>query len=1769
MPTFSNDFNSNLQHNDFKYVNNGHTEKYVLNGSNGSAGVDSAIQNQVNDINTRNTSQPNIHAINTKTPPTLSNSTESLTNPTILQGIKGTLPSAWISAQPQVNPPVMNGSVVHIFRNILGDAAWPPVRPPSSGPQEFESRVQTNQGVATTAALEAWRSSLPPVGEQDLAAAFADLLQMTAPKPTEIQVPPAMPHPLNIEPPPHVPRSIDLELLRDPEAEVSSFPRETVPLPHHATVRYYTNAEANTRGALTEQPRKRQVREHTEDKIETECSKTVSTCERVTRALSSLVPSPAKLTVPQVVARPEFISTAVIRSVASTSDGRSSVGSAIHPVPVAKAAPVRLMAARTVVKTPIDERYLGLVLDGRLMPDDKEKWISDALKRLTSQDGPPERPTTRSSKEGRNGPEDLQILQELPPLAQPEGGGGGDPRDAQGPGISDNLERLVSGDHGPHSSTSPGGKLEVGLRSDVSCGCGPPVEPMIVPTPVSCHEPSITHGQSILETAAQVQIPGDMALPHSGGGRAARSRSLIELAGSEYLRKGRAISKGCWRWTARVGVSLNADGSLTARILEGIASARREPYVLPYSGNIVGNVWNIALERIVSGTEQMEDALETEDARVLGILNGPVMGERMDDIQSEAAVHDERSMQQVLSSVLRLLRCVPQSGGGHKNPADLRIPQDFPPLALPEGGVRGNPRDAQGPGISDDLQQHAPPRSGATPSSRTRAQFTLRDYLPGARAPGSLQRLQGAAPSDPVAWRAAILADNSAGLLPISPLQHPREALKVQQRPRSQPPRVQPRVQPLRPGTADACVRLSVEPPQQPVLPQQRTSPRLTAPIPCRNFFGPLAESSEDPPEEADLRHQQLFPARPGGTLLFERQTWQRRQMLTHGSQPPSRSGRRSRQRKVAAKVDGSIERPASAGIVAAQQASRPPAADRPGVLSNRPEFLDQLSSATGCTWSPPLPRRGGCGWSVPRPRSRSVASALHALAKEGPTSSRFPEFHRDHGAALWDSERAGPLSVRMVSGMQSLEVGASEKGGTAHRTVLWGRPCTTDLGDEARASRGQISSAISASQQLAGAPVLGRQSTGLGSTGQHCAGRPSAVRCKPSLEIPERGGGTEARDGQGSGNACRNRMRSTPSSMSSSARRDPDLAQDWGTVSAPSCSGAALRPPQVQLPSESHVVVRRGQQQHTVSITQADWDGFDHLRHGASPDLVVALCLRQHLGCTRLVCIELVSHEALILPRGDWPASWEEFGSFITSGGSFRVGALLRGGMDPARKALLDAVQFGSDTDWDILDRCLEAVRQQAPLPAEAGQGQRTLAELMSEASPLRQWALMEAVPGIQGRCNATPARMTALGLILARPLARVRLLPPCVAAGQAGQHVELRFNSIPPPPTPTAGSSVSADSIKDGVLGKLQELAPEMWTDDAFALRTVRKSMRLEGNLSALQVFSLTVLLPFGNWIIAFLGGQLSLGPGSYATVAPYGTHVEVELTPLDHAVFRAIRLSLGLNHADGLALLEDGLTRALRGPVACRFTTSRRIVSGGGGGGGVRGKPSYVHHSPDDEGASTLFTIEAASLVVARRQDLHIRFSLGDGDDQRPIALKFQLPVCPPGALYRMVESRVTPPLRVRAAGTLFLHPNVLIGPLAANWMTDKIVHSSSEEERLRRAVSSVWRGCVQAADIHFVGKRDKGDKNPIFLYVEFSSLEAARTFGTNLDSRSFRSEFIGFWNTWIGDRPVSLWSCALLTEALEVVSFKAWRGLMELGMQSPCLPPDPAPADARAV
>jgi hypothetical protein len=137
----------------------------------------------------------------------------------------------------------------------------------------------------------------------------------------------------------------------------------------------------------------------------------------------------------------------------------------------------------------------------------------------------------------------------------------------------------------------------------------------------------------------------------------------------------------------------------------------------------------------------------------------------------------------------------------------------------------------------------------------------------------------------------------------------------------------------------------------------------------------------------------------------------------------------------------------------------------------------------------------------------------------------------------------------------------------------------------------------------------------------------------------------------------------------------------------------------------------------------------------------------------------------------------------------------------------------------------------------------------------------------------------------------------------------------------------------------------------------------------------------------------------------VAPFGTYVEVPLLPPDHDVFLAIRPSLGLNHAESLALLEEGLTWAPHGFVACHFTTLHSVTTVTGGGRGS--KHAYAHHTPDKEGVSTLIMLEPVWLVMVSSGGMHAMESL-----------------------------------RIDGQGTLFIGTTLLLCFLPSRWLTDKI-------------------------------------------------------------------------------------------------------------------------------
>jgi hypothetical protein len=329
--------------------------------------------------------------------------------------------SAWSRGQPHVALPVTSSRVVPIPRNIHGDAAWPPGRPPSSGPAESEARFQTDQGAATLAALKAWRTPAQPVLDQVVADAYAEMMTMiNRPPTTQVLLTSTLPLSLNRLPPPHIPRSIDIGLLQDPEAEVRDLYGEPALPTVRTATRYYTNAEANKRGALTEQPRSRQVRGCTMDGMQ--------------EVRSSPAPSVSEPAVILIADRPDDhppgLNTWEACSCGASPagpalGGASSAGPALGSASPAGAAldgtssasPALGGASSAGPARPARSLRSPALLGGASSAGPALGGASSAGPALAAAPG-------RSDKAGDD-PADPRILQDSPPLAEPEGGGGG------------------------------------------------------------------------------------------------------------------------------------------------------------------------------------------------------------------------------------------------------------------------------------------------------------------------------------------------------------------------------------------------------------------------------------------------------------------------------------------------------------------------------------------------------------------------------------------------------------------------------------------------------------------------------------------------------------------------------------------------------------------------------------------------------------------------------------------------------------------------------------------------------------------------------------------------------------------------------------------------------------------------------------------------------------------------------------------------------------------------------------------------------------------------------------------------------------------------------------------------------------------------------------------------------------------------------------------------------------------------------------------------
>ena len=1550
-------------------------------------------------------------------------------------------PPAWPS-HPAFQKSVAN-TTQQTARNIHGDAAWPPVRPPSSGSAaaSFQgSFVEADQDEVTDLAQEAWYRPPPQqASPDDIASNLAALLAFTKPSFAALtdcnrpETPPPCPSAERAV----IPISIDMKQFPDPDAWVTGCEHIHAPAPADRP-RGLSNTTANKQGRLNRAhaPRRDVTQLGSDNAVSLTCNQAKVARQPAESAsdgvLSSSTPTSQPLSSPRPLTSSPLVEV----------DARLGQSRGAYNQPATCRQPAVGSPSTSSVKVRSNAQ-------GRVSREERDKNL--------------------------DGTDDFALSSAMPSKTARAG--------------TSPSPRSDAGNLDSHHGTP--------ARAAACLISGPNFDAARVDTMPEC----------VLAQTPQIEHVWTMA--QESCSYAGQTRELFSLSGAQRLLGKQSDGIDFKRWTVTVGVSLGEHGMVTAQVIEGIQSTITEAINSPANG-WVGHRWYVEIVRIIpeatrgisgTSTEELDGAAADETA--CRLLEG-TEGQRH-SLSEETLVQDDTDMERLLSRLLPLLACGSAHRGstpmpGYQAHADPRVPQAFPPLALPEGhggdkarGVAGKEKNT-GPGLRSSEDRSAlwtrttpaaPPPSATirpegrqvgstaaplrTGAPRLRTDWTLRDFMPASPMPD--HRLT----PDPIAWRKAAVAESASKRCRQHTIQSRAAGTGQHHRQNHARPFIQPKPNPLTPT-------VNIEPPRQPT--PRLLCAELRAPILTENYYSLLKTDVEESDEAVrpDRRRQQqrMRSGQPPPSPRTQPKHLQKPPLLPQTQPASTARGRRQ---------------PIENRPVLHQRVEGSPEIQRGSQLPH------QVSLALFTRQAPHVAagHQEQCDWCFPSRIEQAEADVLWAFAQDGPLTSRIPAWNQA-APAVWAGQRTGPA-----------------------RRVL---------------------------------PTL-QYNTGCG----------LAARPPFSLASPAGEGGSDPRGEAGRGAAGRHRMESA---RPSSRRTSPT---PWaGTEDMPAISplrpGAPLPPrppsgvttdPGVQSgasgrDSESIQVLLRDQRDHVLlEIIRSDWDGFDHLRHGASPDLIVGLCLRKRLGGSELPRLDVLSPDAWVLPREQWPATWQELCHFASNGGSFQIRSILRGGMDPGRQAALAAINFKAGTDWNVLERLFAQVRRQEPISAEEPADYKATAELMGEASPLWQWALMEAVPGLSGRCDAGPARMTALRIILERPHARVRVVPPSVKAGSSGQLIEVRFNNVPPPRTSPSGDRASPESIKDSVLVAMETLAPQIWLDDAFVLLFTRRSIKIEGNTADLKLFSFTVVLPFGPWIASFLEERLSLWPGSYCTASSSGTFIEVALAPLDHDVFRALRLSLGLSHPTSLALLEEGLTRALSCFVACRFTTSRSASTGKGG------KRSFVHCNPDEEGSSTLIMMEAAPLLMARRKELHVVVQLGV-EGQYPLALKLQLPVCPQHALYRMVEPRESaPPLRMRPVRTLFMNRNVLLGPLPSGWLSNKIEMSTSEQESTRRRVARLCIDCLNAADCHFVGRREK-EPNPLFLYIDFGTKAHALAFGSHHDAGTLHPAFVAFWASWFEGKELPLWSTRLLIEALEVVNSKDWKLLMELGTRSPCPSPD---------
>jgi len=584
------------------------------------------------------------------------------------------------------------------------------------------------------------------------------------------------------------------------------------------------------------------------------------------------------------------------------------------------------------------------------------------------------------------------------------------------------------------------------------------------------------------------------------------------------------------------------------------------------------------------------------------------------------------------------------------------------------------------------------------------------------------------------------------------------------------------------------------------------------------------------------------------------------------------------------------------------------------------------------------------------------------------------------------------------------------------------------------------------------------------------------------------------------------------------------------------------------------------GQEKLIISVQRDDWECMEGLGFRlVVPGTVIALAYRRKVSKSVSAIVKLRDRYGQELRGDSEPSTWADLVCFVRSGGSCVLHVRMRGGMDPALQAMLDATVFDDSLDYTRIDSVMTALRSGNAVQEDTDPQLRRLAEALASVPHLQQWNSLDALPDdVKMDFICSPARLAALQCIAQRHQTGENAgLPGWVGSGQ---FLEVRWNEIPEIGIhlDNAAGGNGRVQLQDIIIRRVLAAVPGLAASPLFNLSEMRDSIRLECNLQLGSPFSATMVVPVGQWIPDLLNGRVSIGGESFCTVTAVGTHVEAVLSKSCNQLLHAIRGCLGVSRRAFHVLLNDSFRRALQCSFVMTRSTTSRFVNAGK-------KRTVENFDPDSDESAVMIGLEATRLLMVRRDQLDIQVRLGHGREC-PVGLRISCPQCPQGALYAMLEIRTPPPLRLRPPGTVPESPILLIGPLPRGW-TDRLGIPASANARileLQRDIAMTVKGLVGASTTRLIGRYDRR-QGPIFVYLEFGSLELSQSLARNWDAGTCPDRFRDMWQHLVGDvSGLRLWSSGLLAEALAVASDKTLKDLVALGEAHPCaLPPPPAP------